>query len=92
MRQHPFEHPSKVRRHAAVFAVTCTGIATGLIASAPAQAAPRDNLAQAKRCQHDGWKTLKTIDGRSFRNQGWCIAYALLGGQFSSTTPTGGGE
>jgi len=66
----------------------------GLGATASAQAAPRDNLANARLCLHDGWKTLKTSSGRPFRNLGSCVVYALFGGQFAlppSPAP-GGGE
>ena len=79
------------RRKAAVV-VTCAALAAGLGASPAAQASPRDNLANARLCLNGGWKTLKTLDGRSFRNQGLCIVYALFGGRFAPPpSPTGGG-
>jgi hypothetical protein len=91
MRKLQFERKTTFRQHAAIIVVACAVIVTG-IASAPAQAAPRDSLANARLCLHDGWKTLKTSDGRSFRNLGSCVVFAIFGGQFGSTTPSGGGE
>ena len=35
-------------------------------------------------CLHDGWKTLKTSNGRSFRNLGACVVYALFGADSSA--------
>ena len=81
-----------LRRYAAIFLVACVVLVAGLVASSSAQAAPRDNLAKAKLCLHDGWKTLKTSDGRSFRNLGACVVYALFGGQFGTPPAGGGGE
>ena len=82
----------RLRRYVAVFLVAFVVLVAGLIASSPAQAAPRDNLAKARLCLHDGWKTLKTSDGRSFRNLGACVVYALFGGQFGTPPSGGGGE
>ena len=30
-------------------------------------------------CQKDGWKTLRTRDGQSFKNQGACVSYFAKG-------------
>jgi hypothetical protein len=73
-----------------VVAISVSGV--GLVASSAAQAAPPPNVQDAKLCLHDGWKTLKTIDGLSFRNAGQCVIYALLGGQFAPPPGGGGGE
>jgi hypothetical protein len=77
----------RLRRKAAIVAAAGGVLVGALGASAPAQAAPRDNLANARLCLRGGWKTLTTANGRSFRNQGLCIVYALFGGQFSPGTP-----
>ena len=78
------------RRAAALLVATVISIGIG-VASAPAQAAPRDNLNNARRCLQGGWRTLTTSDGRSFRNLGQCVVYALRGGQFPVSAPPGGG-
>jgi hypothetical protein len=66
------------------------GVATlgGSLWTAPAQAAPRDNLANARLCLGGGWTTLRTTGNRPFRNVGWCVVYALAGGRFATSTPT----
>jgi hypothetical protein len=78
----------RVRRYAAVVLVACTVLVAGLASSA--QAAPPPNVVNARQCLHGGWRTLTTSDGRSFRNVGQCVWYALLGGQFG--TPSTGGS
>lgn len=65
----------------AVAAIAVTGLA------APAQAAPRDNLLNARLCLRGGWTTLQTSTGRSFRHVVWCLAYALNGGRFGTPEP-----
>ena len=91
MRLFRFEQRDRLRRAAATVLVAASVLIAGLVASSPAQAAPRDNLANARLCLHDGWKTLKALDGRSFRNTGSCVVYALFGGQFAPPPPSGGG-
>jgi hypothetical protein len=92
MRQLGLERRGGVRRRAATLLLAGAVLVGGLAASSPAQAAPRDNLANARLCLRDGWKNLKTANGRSFRNLGSCVVYALFGGQFAvSTQPPGGG-
>jgi hypothetical protein len=41
----------------------------------------------ARLCRHGGWRTLRTSDGQSFRNQGRCIRYAKHGGILTSQPP-----
>lgn len=31
------------------------------------------------QCKKDGWKTLKNVDGRMFKNQGQCVSFAASG-------------
>jgi hypothetical protein len=84
---------SKLHRLAAIVLVAAVVLIAGFMSSSPAQAAPRDNLANARLCLHDGWKTLKTSNGRAFRNLGSCVVYALFGGQFAPPpSPGGSGE
>lgn len=40
------------------------------------------NSAAAKRCKQ-GWQTLRTQDGQSFKNVGQCVSYAARGGEFA---------
>jgi hypothetical protein len=98
MRQLGLEGRAGVRRRTATLLLTGAILVGGLAASSPAQAAPRDNLANARLCLRDGWKTLKTANGRAFRNVGTCVVYALFGGDFATPTspptvppPTDGG-
>jgi len=86
MRQLRLAQDHRVRRYAAIVVVACTVLVAGLGAGT-AQAAPRDNVANARLCLNGGWKTLTTSNGRHFRNVGQCVIYALFGGQFGSTTP-----
>jgi hypothetical protein len=94
MRLLQLEEGNRFHRYAATLLATTAIVVSGLIASSPAQASPRDNLANAKLCLlHQGWQTLKASDGSSFRNLGGCIVYALRGGQFAPPPPpAGGGE
>jgi len=82
----------RIRRRVATVLVAVSVAGAGLVASSTAQAAPPPSVQNAKLCLHDGWKTLKTSDGRSFRNVGQCVIYALLGGHFSTPPGGGGGE
>ena len=82
----------RFRRSVTTTLVAASVLVTGLAASSPAQAAPPANVTNAKLCLHDGWKTLKTSDGRSFRNTGFCVIYAIFGGQFAPPPSGGGGE
>jgi hypothetical protein len=68
-------------------AVAVVGMLGGSVWAAPAQAAPRDNLANARLCLGGGWTTLQTAGNRPFRNVGWCVLYALVGGRFASPPP-----
>jgi len=95
MRQVWLVQTHRVRRCAAIALTTCAVLVGGLVASSPAQAAPRDNVANARLCLNGGWRTLTTANGRHFRNLGQCVVYALVGGQFGTPPPpppTGGGE
>ena len=83
---------TRVGRRAATVLVAVSVAGAGLVASSTAQAAPPPNVQNAKLCLHDGWKTLKKSDGRSFRNAAQCVIYALLGGQFAPPPGGGGGE
>jgi hypothetical protein len=91
MRHLGLEGSAGLRRRTATLLLASAVLAGGLAASSPAQASPRDNLANARLCLHDGWKTLKTANGHSFRNQGSCIVYALFGGQFAPSQPPSDG-
>lgn len=72
------------RRAATLLIATVVGVGA-LTGGTAAQAAPSDNWQHARQC-FQGWRTLKTSDGRSFRNIRDCVFYALRGGQFGSTT------
>jgi hypothetical protein len=76
-------------RIAAAIALVVAAVAVGLAASSAAQAAPRDNIANARLCLRGGWQTLQTSSGRQFRGLGHCIVYALFGRQFASSGPGG---
>ena len=80
-------HAGRARLLLGTAAVTVVAMLGGLFWSAPAQAAPRDNLANARKCLNGGWRGLQTSAGRSFPNVGWCVVYALVGGQFGSAPP-----
>ena len=81
-----------------LFITTVVGV--GALTGGPAaQAAPRDNVQNARQCLNGGWHTLNTAEGKSFRNVRDCLFYALRGGQFAPSPsptppppPTGGGE
>lgn len=77
----------RLRLAAAIALAAATVLLAGLLSAPPAQAGLRDNLANARLCLHGGWATLQTSTGRSFRNAGWCVIYALAGGQFGVPAP-----
>jgi len=79
-------------RIAAAAALVLSALAIGLATSSAAQAGPRENIATARLCLRGGWHSLQTADGRSFRNLGRCVVYALFGGQFGTPDPGGSGE
>ena len=74
----------RLRRGVALMLISVAVLVCGLVSSSTAQAAPRDNVANAKLCLHNGWRTLRTSTGGSFRNVGHCVIYALVGGKFGS--------
>ena len=74
---------------AAIALVVSVVLVAGLLPASTATAAPPANVANAQRCLHGGWKTLFTLAGQPFKNQGACIVYALRDGVFGSA---GGGE
>jgi hypothetical protein len=87
MRLHRLARGRRIRRAAAITLVAAVVLVGGLATVSPAQAAPRDNLANARLCLRGGWTTLKTSSGASFRSLGRCVVYALVGGQFQPAAP-----
>jgi hypothetical protein len=68
--------------------VTAVVAAVGLVAATNGVAAPRDNVANARKCVRvPGWQTLQTTTGRTFRGPFDCILYALRGGVLSPIAP-----
>lgn len=67
--------------------VTAVVLVVGLVSVTSGNAAPRDNLLNARQCLRGGWHTLQTSTGRSFRGPFGCIVYALRGGTFGAVTP-----
>ena len=83
MRQAQTETGDRSRRRAATILITTVVAVGALSGGTAAQAAPRDNWQNARKCLQGGWRTLKTLDGRSFRGVGQCVIYAMRGGQFA---------
>jgi hypothetical protein len=83
---------SRRLRIAAAAALMVSALAVGLMTSSAAQAAPRDNLANARLCLRGGWHDLQTSRGRPFRGVAQCVVYALFGGKFAATDPGGSGD
>ncbi len=42
------------------------------------------------QCKQDGWKTLKNVDGRMFRNQGQCVSFVASGKSHTSAQASTG--
>jgi hypothetical protein len=68
----------------ALFAASVFGLSQVAVASAGG-----GNSANAKLCQHGGWKTLyNSTTGAGFSSDGACVSYGAAGGQYSSLTWT----
>jgi len=68
-------------------AVALVALVGGL--AGPANAAPRDNFANARLCLvNAGWRTLVTTTGQHFRTPLQCVFYALSGRSFGTTATT----
>ena len=80
-------HTGKVGRRTAIAAVACVVATIGLARTSAVHAAPDSQRA----CFNNGWKTLKTVGGGSFKNQGACVSFAAQGGEFATSLPSGGG-
>ena len=99
MRELPAKAADRRRRRAATLLITTVVGVGALTGGTAAQAAPRDNVQNARQCLNGGWRTRKTAEGKSFRNVRDGLFYALRGGQFAAAPsptaappPSGGSE
>ena len=74
--------------------VTVIAVVVGLVGSASATAAPRDNVANAGKCLWGGWRSLQPGPGpgTSFNRLASCLVFALRGGTFYVAEPPSGSD
>ena len=58
-----------------------------LAAADDTPASPSVNFTHGRKCQLDGWKSLRTAAGDSFADQGACVAYTIQGGELFRMVP-----